>query len=266
MSRLASILFAAILIASSAEHVQSAELDPFGAESVASPSVAGVPQSVPKKSEQSDTAKRATGRASGQPQHTPAQRVESISAEPPAAAAARARIESVLSATTQFEYLDEPLKDVVDDIHVRHEIQIVFDRRALEDVGTDLSTPVTISVAGTTLRSALRLLLRNLDLTYVIHDEVLMITTSDAAKSQLSTRFYPVPETIPCREDLESINTLLTDSVAPESWDSVGGTAHAAYVPGLKAWAVTQTDDNFPEVDGFFSAILRLSEQAHRRL
>ena len=59
---------------------------------------------------------------------------------------------------------------------------------------------------------------------------------------------------------LESITTLLMDSVAPETWDSVGGTGHATYLPRLSAWAVTQQDDVFPEIDGFFAAILRLSE------
>ena len=51
-------------------------------------------------------------------------------------------------------------------------------------IGTD--TPVTKNLKGITLRSALRLMLRELSLTYIIKDEVLLITTPEEAESQLS--------------------------------------------------------------------------------
>ena len=265
MPRLASTLFATIVITLGGEQLQSAELNVLQVESAADPFSAGPPQFVPKKPEQPGIAEPPVERVSCGPGNASAQRVQSISAEPAAEAAARARIESELSATTQFDYLDLALRDAIRDIAVRHDLPIVFDAGSLEDVGIDSSTPVTLTLKRTTLRSALRLLLRDLDLTYVIRNEVLMITTRDVAMSQLSTRFYRASEAIPTREDMESITVLLMESVAPESWDSVGGAGHAAYLPSLSAWAVTQQDDVFPEIDGFFAAILRLSEQANRK-
>ncbi|MEX2114740.1 MAG: hypothetical protein WD845_16225, partial [Pirellulales bacterium] len=52
--------------------------------------------------------------------------------------------------------------------------------------------PVTLEVDNVSLRTALRLLLRRLDLTYVVEDEVLLITTVDAASQRIVTTVYPL--------------------------------------------------------------------------
>ncbi len=45
---------------------------------------------------------------------------------------------------------------------------------------------------GVTLRSALRLMLKEFDLTFVVRDEVLLITGTEPASEMLMTRTYPV--------------------------------------------------------------------------
>ena len=59
-------------------------------------------------------------------------------------------------------------------------------------MGSD--TPVTISLAGVSLRAALHHMLRELDLTYVIANEVLLITTPEAAENELTTFVYPIED------------------------------------------------------------------------
>jgi hypothetical protein len=49
---------------------------------------------------------------------------------------------------------------------------------------------------GITLRSALRLLLQPLGLTYIIEDEVMKITTQAKADEKTSTRVYPVGDLV----------------------------------------------------------------------
>jgi len=51
-------------------------------------------------------------------------------------------------------------------------------------------------LSGITLRSALKILLQDLQLTYVIEDEVMKITTVDLANERLSTRVYPVGDLV----------------------------------------------------------------------
>lgn len=107
---------------------------------------------------------------------------------------AERRISEQLTKTTQLDFLDTPLSDVIDTLKDMHGIEIQLDQRALQDVGIATDTPVTMRLQGVTLRSALRLMLRPLDLTYVIQDEVLLITTPEEAENRLITKVYPVAD------------------------------------------------------------------------
>jgi hypothetical protein len=106
------------------------------------------------------------------------------------------RILQALDHETTFDYLDQPFKDVIEDISFSHNIPIVIDTKALEDFGIDTGTPITRTLKGISLRSALRLMLNELELTYIIKDEVLQITTPENAEAQLITKVYPVGDLV----------------------------------------------------------------------
>ena len=95
-----------------------------------------------------------------------------------------------------FDFTETPLRDVIAQIEDSQGIPVEFDTKAFEDAGLDLETPVTKSVSGIALRSALRLLLGDLDLTYLVKDEVLLITTKDKAAEQLVVKVYPVADLV----------------------------------------------------------------------
>src|SRR6185369_12394382 len=69
-------------------------------------------------------------------------------------------------------------------------------RATLTDEGVALDQPITLKLAGVTLRSVLKLLLEPVQLTYVIEDEVMKITTSAKAGEKLTTRVYPVGDLV----------------------------------------------------------------------
>jgi len=105
-------------------------------------------------------------------------------------------IEDALKSPTQLEFIETQLQDVVDFLKEYHNIEIQIDTRALEQVGIPTDTPITKNLKGVSLRSALRLMLRELDLTYVIEDEVLLITTPEEAEQKLTTKVYPVADLV----------------------------------------------------------------------
>jgi tetratricopeptide (TPR) repeat protein len=107
-----------------------------------------------------------------------------------------AKIVAALDDKTELEFVDQPLSDVVDYLKERHEIEIQLDSKALTDEGIGSDTPVTRNIKGITLRSALRLMLGEMDLTYVIRNEVLMITTKTEAENMLSIKVYPVGDLV----------------------------------------------------------------------
>jgi hypothetical protein len=109
---------------------------------------------------------------------------------------AEERIKQALEDSTVMEFVETPLSDVVDYLKDYHKIEIQLDTKALEDAGAGSDTPITKNLKGISLRSALRLMLGGLDLTYVIKDEVLLITTPEKASSELVTKVYPVADLV----------------------------------------------------------------------
>lgn len=109
---------------------------------------------------------------------------------------AEAKILAALQEPTTLEFIDTPLSDVIEFQKDLHGIEIQIDNRALLEVGLSSDTPITRNVKGISLRSALRLMLRDLDLTYVIRDEVLLITTPEDAASNVITKVYPVADLV----------------------------------------------------------------------
>jgi tetratricopeptide (TPR) repeat protein len=112
---------------------------------------------------------------------------------------AEIRIEKALRSQLNqagMEYLDAPLSDVVKQLQDEYHIPILLDKPALEEAAIPPEQPVTISLNNVSLRSALRLLLKQLGLTYVIKDEILVITTKEAAEKELVVKVYPVADLV----------------------------------------------------------------------
>ncbi|MEX2016171.1 MAG: hypothetical protein WD873_05990 [Candidatus Hydrogenedentales bacterium] len=118
----------------------------------------------------------------------------SILVESASGAVARKRLEAALASETSFEFAELPLADVAEAIGKQHGINVVLDVRALSDVGIAADTLITRKLSGISLRSALRLVLGELDLTFVLHDEVLKISTPENSHHELTTRVYKVED------------------------------------------------------------------------
>ncbi|MDZ4784178.1 MAG: VWA domain-containing protein, partial [Planctomycetia bacterium] len=104
------------------------------------------------------------------------------------------RIFSALNEETSLQFTESPLSDVITYIKERHKIPIQLDTAALDTAGVTTDSPVTIDVEGISLKSALRLMLKSIELTYTVRDEVLLITTPEEVDSALVTKVYPVAD------------------------------------------------------------------------
>jgi tetratricopeptide (TPR) repeat protein len=109
------------------------------------------------------------------------------------------RILEELTKKTDLEFAEAPapLKDVIDVIKAKHNIEVQLDQEALKQAGIDpAATLISKSLKDISLRSALKLILQDFNLTYVIKDEVLQITTKDKAGTELVTKVYPVGDLV----------------------------------------------------------------------
>lgn len=103
-----------------------------------------------------------------------------------------AQIFARLREPTTFEFVEQPLTEAMETIKEYHQVEIQFDKKGLEEAGVGTDTPVTRNLRGVTLDAALRMLLDDIDLTYVVRDGVLMLTTPEAALRMGDTRVYDI--------------------------------------------------------------------------
>ena len=133
------------------------------------------------------------------------------------------RIYAELEEPTTLEFITVALSDVVLNLSDRHRIPIMLDRRALEAAGVEASHPITSSVTGVKLRTALETMLKPIGLTWTVRDEVLLITTPEVARANRKTFVYAVPDLMKPNTDLDvgdsdadglrSVVSLVTDEL-----------------------------------------------------
>lgn len=112
------------------------------------------------------------------------------------ASGAEKRITAALDDQSGVSFTEQPLKVAIDFLASQHEIPILLDKPTLEAAGVTEDTPVTLNVAGIPFRSVLNLMLKDLNLTYVIQNDVMIITTVEEAGNRLQTRVYPVGDLV----------------------------------------------------------------------
>jgi hypothetical protein len=131
-------------------------------------------------------------------------------------------------------------------------------RRELDAVGLGQEAPVTVDVQDIPLRSALDAMLRPLDLTWIVRDGLLVITTRNEEENTLDIRTYDVRDLAPKFVyrgerliDFDSLIDLITATVAPNSWNEVGGPGSIrTYQNGdTLALVVSQTFHNHYRLD-----------------
>jgi hypothetical protein len=89
------------------------------------------------------------------------------------------RIMRALDEPTEMDYVETQLVDVVQAIKIKHGIEIMLDTHGLTDAGVNADTPITFRSKGISLRSALRSMLRDHELTFLAHNEALVITCQE---------------------------------------------------------------------------------------
>ena len=163
-----------------------------------------------------------------------------------------------------MDFTDAPLEEVVSFLQDTYQIPIQLDLPALEEIGIGPDEPVTISVYGVSLRSALRLMLKQLGLTYIIQDEVLLITTPEEAESQLTVCVYDVRDLVDGPKDAAGVNALIEtiiETVAHDSWAAHGGGEAAIRSVNGGLIVVSQTQAVHEEIRDLLATIRNVKKK-----
>jgi tetratricopeptide (TPR) repeat protein len=93
-------------------------------------------------------------------------------------------------------YTGQPLSQVMQILSDDLNIPIWIDEAELELLGVDPDTQINLNLTSISVRSVLRLMLEPLDLTYIVRDEVLQITSADKADEDPINKVYPVGDLV----------------------------------------------------------------------
>lgn len=137
------------------------------------------------------------------------------------------QIMKALKEPTNIELTESPLKDAIQEIHDQHHINVQIDEAAFKD---EMISPeeVTLSVDGNgmSLKAALKIALSAQNLSYVIENECLYITTLTKAKEKCITKVYPVADLVmpPKMPDMSNVFTSMgNNSTSMSNNGSSGG-------------------------------------------
>lgn len=179
--------------------------------------------------------------------------------------AATKRIEQALAGpllSSGWDFVDQPLKDIVNLLRDEYRIPIQLNTLALEEAGIDSSQKTTISLRGVSLSSALRLMLKQHQLTYIIQDEVLMITTKEDAEKDLILCVYDARKVLADANDknIKELVETITDCVSTDTWSQNGGGQAEIKTLAPGVLIVSQTRAVHEEIQALLATIRRVTQ------
>jgi hypothetical protein len=164
--------------------------------------------------------------------------------------------------THNLQFIDTPLSDVLAYLQEKMKIPIVLDKYAVNDNGISIYRPLTASLKGVSLRSALNLLLDDLELTYVVRNEVLLITTADKAEAELTTAAFVVRDLFdnPTVDngEVDDLIELIEATISPISWGRIGGPGSIVCFEQLDTLVIAQNHEVLAEVEQLLSKLRKI--------
>ncbi|PQO45003.1 nucleoporin [Blastopirellula marina] len=171
----------------------------------------------------------------------------------------RRAVEAKLLRRVNCQFTDTPLSEVLGRLQSQAGIDIRLDNRALEDVGLSSDVPVTFHLRQLRLLTTLDLMLRELDLTYVISEDRLIVTTPEEAESDLRTVYYPCDDLLKQFAgyglDYDSLIQGITTCVEPEYWEELGGPGSVQPLNG--GLVISQVDTIHWKIERLMAALRR---------
>jgi hypothetical protein len=129
-------------------------------------------------------------------------------------AATRRKLDELID----IDFSDTPLRDAIRFIGAKLDVQFYLDPNSLGDLSINSDTPVTLQLKQVPAEMALDLIMQRLQTGYTVRSGIVTVYSQTALDNQLETRVYHIP-----RDSAEELVELVPGSLAPTSWDAVGG-------------------------------------------
>lgn len=162
---------------------------------------------------------------------------------------AEMRIMQALAQPINVEFKGSRLQDVVDTISTMTGTTIMIDKPSLDENQLSYDTPVSFAVkTKVATRTALRAMLNQLGMTYVVRDGVIQITSLPRARDMMVTKSYYIGDLVAVSgffggattygialdqaqlsQNINGIVDMVVSTLDPMSWQGKGGTGTVGF-------------------------------------
>lgn len=138
-------------------------------------------------------------------------------------------------------------ESVIDYLRTKTGLPILLDADSLKQADVTYESSVSVSLKDVSIRLALKKILGELGLTYVIRNETVMVVTPGMAKQMMVTRAYYIRDLLPAGYPFLSalqagaLIDMIQSTVEPQSWKVNGGEGVIDYDPVRRALVVKQS-------------------------
>lgn len=166
-------------------------------------------------------------------------------------------IVDALNSPVSVSFKASRLEDVIKEMEkaTGHDINILVDPQSLNEVQVTYETPVNLDLRKVTFRTALRKVLADLGLTFVVKDQVIQVMTPIRAKELMTVRSYyvgdlisvsgmilpPVLNQLQMGQTVAQIMDLIVSTIDPQSWAVNGGQGTIAFYPPTMSIVIKQS-------------------------
>lgn len=160
-----------------------------------------------------------------------------------------------LKKPVDVDYNMETFQSVIDNLSKQMGQNILTDKRTLEEAGITYDSPITLRFnKKVSARTALKRVLADVGLTYVIRKENIEVTTIARAKEMMTTRTYYIGDLIGIANPMypaianqfqmiQAIGAIISNiqGIDPESWSGKGGPGSITFDPVRMVLVIKQS-------------------------
>jgi len=142
---------------------------------------------------------------------------------------------------------ETPLSSVIQDLEKQVGADIRLDKKTLSDIGFRERTPFTLKMNDQTLRTILRTLLMKRELSWMIRDNVVWITTEETIHASRKTAVFDVRDLSRDETEAEALKQAI-ESQSGGPWEMVDGEDGSISFPNPGCMVVTNSERYLDEV------------------
>lgn len=174
-------------------------------------------------------------------------------------------IREKLGQPVDVRFRQTPLKLALEELSEKSGVDIRLDPIGMSELGVSPRQPVTLELAGQNLRSVLMVMLRDLDMDWMLRDGVLWVTSEDRAESLLKTAVYDVRDLSNDYNEADALTSALSSQVLPESWAMNGGGMCEIRFAKPGVMVVSQSEEGHRQMLGLLASYREALRQSKPR-